>query len=83
MPRACPRGVARRSLIRMECNQDKHLERCPCTYEPCRRKGLCCECVAYHLKSRQLPACAFSVEAERTYDRSFEHFARLVSQNKL
>jgi hypothetical protein len=66
-----------------KCNKDKHLKRCNCTYSPCSRKGLCCECLAYHLKSRELPACAFPRDAERTYDRSFEHFARLVSTNKI
>jgi hypothetical protein len=27
---------------------------------------------------RQLPACCFPAEVERTYDRSFEKFAQLV-----
>ncbi|MFH1129904.1 MAG: DUF6485 family protein [Pseudomonadota bacterium] len=67
----------------MDCNKDKHLKKCNCTYEPCARKGLCCECLAYHLSSRELPACCFNVAAERTYDRSFAHFARLVSSKKL
>jgi hypothetical protein len=40
---------------------------------------VCCDCLAYHLSSRQLPACCFPAQAERTYDRSFEHFARLVA----
>lgn len=65
----------------MECKKDRNMESCKCTYDPCPRKGLCCDCLTYHLKSRQLPGCCFSDTAERTYDRSFEHFARLV-QNK-
>jgi hypothetical protein len=32
---------------------------------------------------QQLPACCFPDDAERTYDRSFEHFARLVKDKKL
>jgi hypothetical protein len=32
---------------------------------------------------RELPACCFTDAAERTYDRSFEHFARLVRAGKL
>ena len=67
----------------MECNQEKTLNRCNCSYEPCARKGTCCECLTYHLKSRQLPACCFPADAERTYDRSFEHFARLVTAKKI
>lgn len=67
----------------MECKKDHNLENCSCSYDPCQRKGNCCDCLAYHLKSRELPGCCFSYEAERTYDRSFEHFARLVSQNKI
>jgi hypothetical protein len=29
-----------------------------------------------------LPACAFPADAEKTYDRSFEHFARLVAESR-
>lgn len=67
----------------MECNKEKNLNRCNCSYDPCSRKGLCCECVSYHRKSRELPACFFTAEAEATYDRSFEHFARLVAAKKI
>ena len=51
---------------------------CNCTYEPCPRKGKCCECVAYHRRSGELPACYFTGEQERTYDRSIGYF---ISQN--
>lgn len=67
----------------MECQKEKNLKGCTCSYEPCSKKGICCECLRYHLKSRQLPACCFTSEAERTYDRSFEHFARLVMAKQL
>ena len=67
----------------MECNKAQNLQGCPCTYEPCSRKGVCCECISYHLKMRQLPGCCFPPDAERTYDRSFEHFARLVNNNRI
>ncbi|MBF0102802.1 MAG: cytosolic protein [Desulfobacterales bacterium] len=67
----------------MECKQEKNLQRCTCSYESCSRKGMCCDCIAYHLKQRQLPGCCFSKQAERTYDRSFEHFARLVMEKKV
>ncbi|MGB9687592.1 DUF6485 family protein [Thermogutta sp.] len=56
---------------------------CTCSYDPCPRKGLCCECLQYHLKKRQLPGCCFPPAAEATYDRSFEHFARLVQEKKV
>ncbi|MDD5747837.1 MAG: DUF6485 family protein [Actinomycetota bacterium] len=59
----------------MECpSRDENLEFCKCTYEPCSRKGRCCECIKYHVSKRELPACAFPLQAERTYDRSFEKF---------
>ena len=62
----------------MECpNLDANLSFCSCTYEGCSRKGRCCECVQYHLKMKQLPACAFTPEAERTYDRSFRKFIEI------
>ena len=67
----------------MDCNIEKTKKSCNCTYEPCSKKGACCECLQYHLASRELPACCFPAEAERTYDRSFEHFARLVAQRNM
>ncbi len=67
----------------MECKKEQNLNSCNCSYDPCARKGICCECISYHLKSRQLPACCFPDDAERTYDRSFEHFARLVTHKKV
>jgi len=51
----------------MECKKEKNLDKCNCTYEPCSRKGVCCDCLTYHLKSRELPACCFPKEAEKTY----------------
>ncbi|OGS36506.1 MAG: hypothetical protein A2293_00595 [Elusimicrobia bacterium RIFOXYB2_FULL_49_7] len=57
------------------CTQDRNKKQCNCTYEPCSRKGLCCECIAYHwTANKELPACFFTPEAERTYDRSLEKF---------
>lgn len=65
----------------MECSND--VARCTCTYRPCPRHGRCCECLRYHLQHRELPACAFDAEAERTYDRSFAHFVRRVQAGKV
>ena len=60
-----------------ECmNKKRNLDFCSCSYDGCSRKGVCCDCLQYHLKSRQLPGCCFPPSAERTYDRSFEAFAR-------
>ncbi|MQY71648.1 hypothetical protein GH141_06945 [bacterium] len=56
-----------------ECDNDVE---CTCTYEPCPRKGRCCECVAYHLDKGELPACYFTLEEEKTYDRSIAFFIR-------
>ncbi len=67
----------------MECTEKKNLKNCNCSYHPCSRKGKCCECLSYHLRNKELPACAFPKEAEKTYDRSFEHFARLVNSGKI
>jgi hypothetical protein len=61
----------------MDCvNKEKNLSRCNCTYEPCPRKGNCCECIVYHKRMNELPACFFSDEVERTYDRSYARFIR-------
>ncbi|NBB94269.1 MAG: cytosolic protein [Planctomycetes bacterium] len=60
----------------MECKKDENLDICTCTYGGCNRKGLCCECLQYHLRMKQLPGCCFPSDAEKTYDRSFKAFAR-------
>jgi len=57
----------------MECRQASNLKKCPCTYD-CKLKGKCCECLASHLKSKELPACCFAPKTEKTYDRSFKKF---------
>jgi hypothetical protein len=62
-----------------ECDKDRNLKVCNCTYEPCSRKGVCCECISYHLKHDELPACVFPAEVERTYDRSIARFVALHS----
>lgn len=61
----------------MDCkNYKKNLAMCNCSYSGCSRKGICCECMNYHRKMGQLPACYFSNAAERTYDRSISAFIR-------
>jgi len=60
----------------MECKQDKNMKRCNCTYAGCDKKGVCCDCLQFHLKMKELPACCFPDEIEKTYDRSFKAFAK-------
>jgi len=67
----------------MECRKSTNLTQCNCSYEPCSRKGVCCECISYHLRSRELPACCFPADVERNYDRSFEKFSSLVQSGKI
>jgi len=60
----------------MDCNKSNNVKNCTCTYSPCSRKGLCCECVAYHRKNREIPGCFFSKNGEASYDRSITAFLR-------
>ncbi|MFH1394617.1 MAG: DUF6485 family protein [Candidatus Omnitrophota bacterium] len=64
-----------------ECKIQTNKKICNCSYEPCARKGLCCDCLHYHRKNGQLPACYFPDDVEKTYDRSIENFIRIY-QNK-
>ncbi len=64
----------------MECNRAENKTDCNCTYEPCSRKGVCCQCIAFHLASKELPACAFPSDVEGTYDRSFRKFISTYSK---
>jgi hypothetical protein len=61
-------------------NKNKNTDFCPCTYPSCSRKGICCECIRYHLSNDELPACFFPVEAEKTYDRSKKYYLSLSSK---
>lgn len=67
----------------MECKKERNLTNCNCSYGSCSRKGVCCDCLQYHLRNREVPGCFFPNSAERTYDRSFEHFARLVQSGQV
>ncbi|MDD8026292.1 MAG: DUF6485 family protein [Acidobacteriota bacterium] len=59
------------------CTAESNRSRCNCTYEPCPRKNLCCECLAFHWDQRELPACFFPDAVEKTYDRSLARFRRV------
>ncbi len=63
----------------MYCNIDENKTNCNCTYEPCSRKGKCCECLTHHLKNEELPACVFPEDIEKTYVRSFKRFSSIVN----
>ena len=61
----------------MPCgNKEENMRSCNCTYSACVRHGLCCECITYHRRSGELPACYFDEQAEKTYDRSIENYIR-------
>ena len=64
----------------MECKKDLNKAKCNCTYEPCARKGICCDCIDYHRKNGQLPACLFPDDIEKTYDRSVDNFVQLFQK---
>jgi hypothetical protein len=62
------------------CSQEENTRECACTYEPCERKGLCCQCIAHHRAHGELPGCLFPPQAERTYDRSRAAYVRAWRQ---
>jgi hypothetical protein len=62
----------------MDCvNKAKNTKFCSCSYPACTRKGVCCECLRYHLSQSEVPACLFPKEAEKIYDRSLKFFISL------
>ncbi len=63
-----------------ECNIERNKAKCNCTYEPCSRKGICCECKEYHWRRGELPACFFPDDVEKTYDRSIERFIKTYQE---
>ena len=65
-----------------ECDIKVNKSSCSCTYEPCPRKGICCECIAYHWKAGELPGCLFPPDVERTYDRSISRFVEVYRSRR-
>ncbi len=63
----------------VECSKDENTDFCNCSYPGCPRKGVCCDCIQYHLSRNELPACVFPDDVEETYDRSFEKFIEVYS----
>ena len=63
-----------------ECTREKNLKTCNCSYEPCAKKGKCCEYLQYHLRMGQFPACVFPNDVEKTYDRSIERFIKTYEE---
>jgi len=64
----------------MECNIDKNMQNCTCTYD-CSKKGKCCECIEYHRRYNELPGCLFPKDAEKTYNRTVKYFCDIMKQN--
>ena len=60
----------------MECKKEVNLENCNCPYD-CSKKGICCECLHYHLSLNELPACCFPDDVAKTHERSFRKFVEL------
>lgn len=61
----------------MQCKKETNIKNCNCTYSGCSRHGVCCECMRYHLASKELPACCFPDDVEKTYDRSIKKFIEI------
>ena len=69
----------------MECQKEKNLESCPCTYAECSKKDLYAlfSLICPDVKSGSRPKRRdyFSAEAEKTYDRRIENFINDYSGN--
>ncbi|RLC69732.1 MAG: hypothetical protein DRI26_08510 [Chloroflexi bacterium] len=68
------------SVEKRECSLEQNKVSCNCTYEPCERKGICCECLRYHWRAGELPACFFPADVERTFDRSIQRFIQVYQE---
>lgn len=59
----------------MNCKKytQKEKNTCHYTYPNCPRHWICYEYIAHHRKKNELPACYFSKEKEKTYNRRIEN----------
>ncbi len=61
----------------MDCKKEQNLKNCNCTYNPCNKKGICCDCIDYHRKMEQLPTCSsISLFLSLTLSAPFSSFSR-------
>jgi hypothetical protein len=60
----------------MACN---NINVCNCSF-PCSHHGKCCECIDYHNRKKEFPACFFSKTIEATGDRTLS--ALIKDRNK-
>ncbi|WP_372807777.1 DUF6485 family protein [Pontiella sp.] len=56
-------------------NKEENLKHCTCTYD-CAKRGMCCECVAYHRAQGAIPGCFFTKAGEATWNRSAANFCK-------
>ena len=61
----------------MDCKKELNSKNCNCSY-PCGKHGVCCDCISYHRRNGEVPACYFPKDIEKGYDRSVENFIRIV-----
>ena len=45
-------------------NKAFNAENCPCDVADCVRRGTCCECIEFHNKVREAPACIAQLGVE-------------------
>jgi hypothetical protein len=58
----------------MECQKERNLKECTCSYPGCPNKGICCQCIREHREKGELPGCLFPKTVEKKYDRSIKAF---------
>ncbi|RPH32290.1 MAG: hypothetical protein EHM93_09940 [Bacteroidales bacterium] len=63
----------------MECKKESNIKFCNCSYA-CNKHGVCCDCLAYHRKHGELPACYFPNDIEKGYNRSIDNFVNIVKE---
>lgn len=78
-----PKDESRNQVPQDEVDEMKKKDQCPrakineqyctCTYS-CDKHGICCECLHYHRQRGEIPACFFTVEEEKTYNRTVQFF---------
>lgn len=78
-------------------NRKHHLAKCNCTQciileggsatatakMTCPLKGKCCDCVEYHRERKELPACYFTEEQEKTFDRTIANWWKLNIEGQI
>lgn len=58
-------------------NYERNKEFCRCPHPECDKHVMCCDCLQYHLKRRELPVCIDTTNVDKILDKDLRAYVEL------